>query len=81
MKSMKKTNIKKTLSALDFALSQVADEPIRTDEFTAMEFAAKANITHATALYRLKLMTSDGRLIVRQGRSKGKATNFYSRPK
>ncbi|MFZ9960526.1 MAG: hypothetical protein ACO3GP_09045 [Candidatus Limnocylindrus sp.] len=78
---MKKQTTKTALSALDFALSQVADEPIRTDEFTAMEFAAKANITHATALYRLKLMTTDGRLIVRSGRINGKATNFYSRPK
>jgi hypothetical protein len=78
---MKKQTTKTALSALDFALSQVIDEPIRADEFTALEFATKANITHATALYRLKLMVNDGRLIMRKGRIQGKQSNFYSRPK
>jgi hypothetical protein len=78
---MKKTNINKTLSALDFALSQVADKPQSDDEFTSVEFMTRARLTHATALYRLKCMVNEGALIMRKGRSNGKVANFYSMPK
>ena len=78
---MKKTNINKTLSALDFALSQVADKPQSDDEFTSVEFMTRSRLTHATALYRLKCMVNEGTLIMRKGRSNGKVANFYSMPK
>jgi hypothetical protein len=78
---MKKTNINKTLSALDFALSQVIDKPQSEDEFTSVEFMTRARLTHATALYRLKCLVNEGALIMRKGRSNGKVANFYSMPK
>jgi hypothetical protein len=81
---MKKTNTQKTLSALDFALSQLVDEPQRADEFSSNEFFEQAlkkepTITFATAAYRIKRMVSQGALIARKTRINGKVANLYSK--
>lgn len=74
------------ISALEFALSQIVDEPQRPDEFSSNEFYERAikkepTITFAMAAYRLKSMVNEGSLIARKIRIKGKLANLYSRPK
>lgn len=74
------------LNSLEFALSQLVDEPQRPDEFSSNEFYERAikkepTITFAMAAYRLKTMVSEGSLIVRKTRINGKQANLYSRPK
>jgi hypothetical protein len=72
------------ISSLDFALSQLVDEPQRADEFSSHEFFERAlkkepSITFAMAAYRLKRMVSQGTLIARKTRINGKVANLYSK--
>ena len=79
---MKKTNTQKTLSALDFALSQLVDEPQRADEFSVDEFFAEAKkkdktVTSCIVRNRLQNMQQNGLLSKRRIRRNGTMINLY----
>lgn len=79
---MKKANTKKALSALDFALSQLVDEPQRADEFSVDEFFAEARQKDSTltlniARNRLQNMQTNGLLTKRRIRRNGTTINLF----
>jgi hypothetical protein len=70
------------LSSLQFALSQLVDEPQQQDEFSADEFFVEGrksdkNLTISMARNRLLHMFRNGLLEKRQIRKNGKMINIY----
>jgi len=70
------------LSSLQFALSQILDEPQQADEFTADQFFESArqqdpSMTINTARSRLVALHNKGLLEKRNIRRNGKVTNLY----
>jgi Fe2+ or Zn2+ uptake regulation protein len=81
---MKKTNINKTLSALDFALSQLVDEPQHADEFSAEDAYVEARkknpkLTLSSVRQKLMRMEQNGALKKRTMRHNGTTINLYSK--
>lgn len=81
---MKKTNTQKTLSSLDFALSQLVDEPQNDDEFSAEEALVEAKkknpyLTLSKIRQRLIRMEQAGLLTKRIVRRNGTIINLYSK--
>ena len=72
------------LNALEFALSQLIDEPQADDEFTADEFIAAAkedNQKSSTGAlrHRIRRMCENGLLKKRMVRINGHLTNLYTK--
>lgn len=70
------------LSSLQFALSQIVDEPQNPDEFSAEEFLTEGQKTDPTLTItivrnRLIQMFRNGLLTKRQIRRNGKMINLY----
>ena len=70
------------LSSLQFALSQILDEPQQADEFTVDQFLASAreqdpSITLNKARCRLASLYGNGALNKRQIRENGTLKNLY----
>ena len=70
------------LSSLQFALSQIVDEPQNQDEFSAEEFLTEGQKTDSTLTItivrnRLIQMFRNGLLTKRQIRRNGKMINLY----
>ena len=70
------------LSSLQFALSEILDEPQQADEFTTDQFFASAreqdpSMTINTARCRLVALHNKGLLEKRHVRRNGKVTNLY----
>ena len=81
---MKKSNINKTLSALDFALSQLATDEKREDEFSVDDFiqslaAQGESVSTSSAVSRLNTLLTKGLLKKRKARFGGRMTNLYSK--
>jgi len=72
------------ISSLDFALSQLVDEPQRADEFSVDDFYAEARKKNSTltlniARNRLQNMQTNGLLTKRRIRRNGTTINLYSK--
>jgi hypothetical protein len=70
------------ISSLDFALSQLVDEPQRADEFSVDEFFAEAKkkdktVTSCIVRNRLQNMQQNGLLSKRRIRRNGTMINLY----
>jgi hypothetical protein len=70
------------LSSLQFALSQIVDDPQQPDEFSTEEFLieglkADPSLTITIVRNRLIQMFRNGLLVKRQIRRDGKMTNLY----
>jgi hypothetical protein len=81
---MKKTNINKTLSALDFALSELSTAEKREDEFSIDDFiqslAAQGEaVSVSSAVSRLNTLLTKGLLKKRKARMNGRMANLYSK--
>lgn len=81
---MKKTNINKTLSALDFALSELSATEKREDEFSIDDFiqslAAQGEaVSVSSAVSRLNTLLTKGLLKKRKARMNGRVVNLYSK--
>jgi len=81
---MKKTNINKTLSALDFALSELSTAEKREDEFSVDDFiqslAAQGEaVSVSSAVSRLNTLLTKGLLKKRKARMNGRMVNLYSK--
>jgi predicted transcriptional regulator len=81
---MKKTNINKTLSALDFALSELSTAEKREDEFSIDDFiqslaAQGESVSVSSAVSRLNTLLTKGLLKKRKARMNGRMANLYSK--
>jgi hypothetical protein len=70
------------ISSLDFALSQLVDEPQRADEFSVDDFYAEARKKNSTltlniARNRLQNMQTNGLLTKRRIRRNGTTINLF----
>lgn len=81
---MKKTNTQKTLSSLDFALSELSAAEKREDEFSVDDFiqslAAQGEaVSVSSAVSRLNTLLTKGLLKKRKARMNGRMANLYSK--
>ena len=81
---MKKRSINKTLSALDFALSELSTAEKREDEFSIDDFiqslAAQGEaVSVSSAVSRLNTLLTKGLLKKRKARMNGRMANLYSK--
>ena len=72
------------LSSLEFALSQILDEPKRDDEFSAEDAYVEARrrnpkVTLASVRQRIMRMEQNGTLKKRAVRHNGTSINLYSK--
>jgi len=74
----KSTTLKKTLTDLDFALSQ-APEYRRDNEFTIADFMEKKGVTESVSRRLLNGMVKDKLLVFRKGLHEGRYSRLYSK--
>jgi hypothetical protein len=72
------------LSSLQFALSQLVDEPQQDDEFSVMDFVNEAKktdpkMTYTIAKNRIRSMCENNTLTKRSIRRNGKMINIYKK--
>jgi hypothetical protein len=74
----KSTTLKKTLTDLDFALSQ-APEYKRPNEFTIADFMEKKGVTESVSRRLLDEMVKAGKLVRRKALHDGRYARLYSK--
>jgi hypothetical protein len=74
----KSTTLKKTLTDLDFALSQ-APEYKRHNEFTIADFMERKGVTESVSRRILDGMVKDKLLVFRKGLHEGRHSRLYSK--
>ena len=74
----KSTTLKKTLTDLDFALSQVP-EYRRDNEFTIADFMEKKGVTESVSRRLLDTMVKEKKLVFRKGLHDGRHSRLYSK--
>lgn len=74
----KSTTLNKTLTDLDFALSQ-APEYKRDNEFTIADFMVKKGVTESVSRRLLNEMVRGKLLIFRKGLHEGRYSRLYSK--
>jgi len=74
----KSTTLKKTLTDLDFALSQVP-EYRRDNEFTIADFMEKKGVTESVSRRILDGMVKEKKLVFRKGLHEGRHSRLYSK--
>jgi len=74
----KSTTLKKTLTDLDFALSQ-APEYKRHNEFTIADFMERKGVTESVSRRILDGMVKEKKLVFRKGLHDGRHSRLYSK--
>ena len=74
----KSTTLNKTLTDLDFALSQ-APEYKRHNEFTIADFIEKKGVTESVSRRLLDTMVKEKKLVFRKGLHDGRYARLYSK--
>jgi len=74
----KSTTLKKTLTDLDFALSQ-APELKKPNEFTIADFMVKMGVTESVSRRLLDEMVKAGKLVRRKALHDGRYARLYSK--
>jgi len=72
-----KTDIKKTLSSLDLAISLLTPIPKTDDEFTLVEYMQKTKVGERNALRQLNCLLADGSFVKRKALIGGCFYNLY----
>lgn len=75
---MKSTTLNKTLTDLDFALSQ-APELRRPNEFTIADFMLKMGVTESVSRRLLDEMVKGKKLVCRKALHEGRHSRLYSK--